>query len=44
MRFMILVKATKDIEIRQLYEPEDFEVVGDSNAIERLRETGIGGA
>lgn len=45
MRFMIFVKATKDIEIRQLYELEDFEeVVGDSNAIERLRETGIGGA
>jgi hypothetical protein len=34
-----------EIEVRQLYELEDFEgIVGDSNAIARLRETGIGGA
>jgi hypothetical protein len=34
-----------EIEVRQLYELEDFEgIVGDSNAIVRLRETGIGGA
>ncbi len=34
-----------EIEVRQLYELEDFEgIVGDRNAIARLRETGISGA
>jgi hypothetical protein len=50
MRFMIIVKATKDseagvigkeaeIEVRQLFELEDF---GDSGTLERFREIGVG--
>jgi hypothetical protein len=44
-RFPNPAGADCEIEVRQLYELEDFEgLVGDSNAITRLRETGIGGA
>lgn len=44
-RFPNPAGADCEIEVRQLYELEDFEeIVGDSSAIERLRETGIGGA
>jgi hypothetical protein len=39
MRFMIIVKATRDSEVRQLFELEDFRP---SEAIERFRAMGMG--
>jgi hypothetical protein len=42
-RFPNPAAADCEIEVRRLYEPEDFgEIVGESRAIERFREMGLG--
>lgn len=40
MRYMIVVKATQDSEVRQMFELEDF---GEGEALDRFRELGMSG-